>query len=159
MRVAWICAAALLTAALSLGATGVNDASAGACRPTVASGKLPPGAPWGLYGNGRLATYPYGSIDANARTLNPDGTISEKFPRWGGPGLRGTLRITGRRLDRIAPPLRASVHEGGAPGAPSATRFWASGITFATPGCWRIVGRVGKVQLALIVRVNKPAAA
>lgn len=158
MRVAWIGAAALVATALSVGTARVDAATTGPCRPTAANGRVPPGAPSGrFYGNGRLATVAYRSIDATPATLNADGTISQKFPWWGGPGLHGRLHIAGKRLDRRAPPLRATSYEGGVDGVPSGTRFWASGITFATPGCWRIVGRVDKVQLTLIVRVNKPA--
>jgi hypothetical protein len=125
------------------------------CRVTEANGRVPAGAPTGLIGNGRLATSAYSVVEASPRTLRPDGSISEKFPWFGASDLVGQLRISGTRLDRPARPLRARVNEGAIEGAPQ-LRFWASGITFTTPGCWKVVGRVGAVRLAFVVRVATP---
>lgn len=133
-----------------------NEELPPACRASVANGRVPPGAPKSLFGNGRLATAAYRVIFADGRTVNADGTISEKFPWFGAPGVRGDLRITGARLDRRGGGLRAGINEGAVPGAPRGSRFWSSGITFPTGGCWRILARAGSDRLAVVVNVEQP---
>lgn len=65
----------------------------------------------------------------------------------------GELAIEGRRLDGEAPPLRAWIPDGyGSSG------FQVSGITFTTPGCWQVTGRLldGDAEvgrLTFVVRV------
>jgi hypothetical protein len=149
-------AACLVVAVAVLSGVGQSAASTAAtCRLTTPNGRVPPGAPESFFGNGRLATSPYGVIEVSPRTLNVDGSVSEKFPWWGSRSLRGPLRITGRRLHFATPRLRARVNEGY---VSADTRFWASAITFPRPGCWRITGRVGRAQLSLVVRVPTSAA-
>jgi hypothetical protein len=146
-RATIVVAAAVLAAALAATASAT-------CRTTRANGRVPAGASSTLFGNGQLATAAYGVIYATPRTLDRDGTISEKFPWFGAAGLVGDLRITGRRLDRAAPPLRARINPGSVESVPG-MRFWASGITFPTAGCWRITGRVDDVRLTLVVLVRR----
>ena len=51
--------------------------------------------------------------------------------------VAGKLAIDGRRLDGEAAPLRAWIPDGyGLSG------FQVSGITFPTPGCWQVTGRL-----------------
>lgn len=100
-----------------------NNALGRACPATVANGNVPPGAPASFHGNGLLATEAYGVILADERTLNPDGSISEKFPWWGDPRVSGSLKIAGKRLDkRITRGIRAKIDPGGVTGAPPGTR-------------------------------------
>jgi hypothetical protein len=114
------------------------------------------------YGNARLRvalSWPNGTLAAGVlpnggsrATIGSDGSISAKVGWWrdarGIPFAR--LRITGKRLDRPAPPLRAHVPEGyGAFG------FQPTGLVFPTVGCWRVVGRDGPARLAFVVRVTK----
>ena len=58
----------------------------------------------GMYWRGTFAAglRPDGSVMAS---IDPDGSISMKVGWW--RGVPGTLKVTGRRLDRSAPPLRA----------------------------------------------------
>jgi hypothetical protein len=150
----------ILIVATAVAATSVSPSagSAGrACPATSANGNVPPGAPSSFHGNGLLATEAYGVILADERTLNPDGTISEKFPWWGAPRLIGSLKISGKRLDkRVKRGLRAKIDPGGVEGAPPGTQFWSTSITFPTTGCWRIDGRVGRTTLSLVVIVRRP---
>ena len=81
-------------------------------------------------------------------TINEDGSIDAKQGWW--RGVPGTLRISGRRIDGAAPPLRASV-----PGGYGATGFNPAGLTFPTTGCWKVTGRVGRAQLSYVVKVSK----
>jgi hypothetical protein len=141
------------TPAKANGSPGVREL----CPVTRPNGDVPPGAPTTFFGNGRLATDAYGVIEADARTLNADGSVTEKFPWWGAAGLPGKLRITGKRRRPTARHLRASIHAGGVEDAPPGTHFWASEITFPKPGCWTIRGRVGQVRLSLVVLVKKPS--
>ena len=81
--------------------------------------------------------------------VNDDGSIYAKQGWW--RGVRGTLRVTGRRLDAAAPPLRGDV-----PGGYGTTGFNPVGLTFPTVGCWNVTGRIGRnVQLSYVVKVTK----
>ena len=120
----------------------------------IAAGEERP-AP-GSYGNREVSVGPFG--------LWPDGTVVFKP---GGPGfvtrngslgmkfgwlrgVSGQLRITGRRLDAVAPPLRAEVPDGyGDRG------FQATYIIFPTPGCWEVTGRVGNSSVMFVTKVVK----
>jgi hypothetical protein len=110
----------------------------------------------GSYGNREVSVGPFG--------LWPDGTIIFKP---GGPGfitqdgslgmkfgwlrgVSGKLKITGRRLDAEAAPLRSEVPDGyGDRG------FQASYIIFPTPGCWEVTGRVGDSSVTFVTKVVK----
>ena len=120
----------------------------------IAAGEEQP-AP-GSYGNRKVSVGPFG--------LWPDGTVVFKP---GGPGfvtrngslgmkfgwlrgVSGQLRITGRRLDAVAPPLRAQVPDGyGDRG------FQATYVIFPTPGCWEVTGRVGNSSVTFVTKVVK----
>jgi hypothetical protein len=152
----------IVTTGIAFGAAGLEGRPAdarGFCRFTRANDNLPPGIHGTAFlGNGKLAASAYGVVDATPRTLQADGSVSEKFMWFGAPTLpKLPLRVVGRRLDATAPPLRARVNEGGVDAGVPGTRFWASGLTFPTAGCWNVVGRVGKVRLSFVVKVRKPA--
>lgn len=96
--------------------------------------------------NGRIVAglLPDGGVRA---TINPDGSIDAKVGWW--RAGTGKIRISGRRIDRPAPPLRAHVPNGYGRG------FQATGLTFPTTGCWRVTGRYAGTSLAFTVRVSK----
>ena len=135
---------------------------ASSCRGTVPTSTVPPGAGFTAagfnYGNGRLRAHlywPHGTIAAGIRPdggamaiVNRDGSVSAKVGWW--RGLPGQLKITGRRLDRDARPLRADVPSGYGPRGFQPTR-----LTFPTVGCWRVVGTLGPARLTFVVRVTK----
>ncbi len=79
---------------------------------------------------------------------NADGSISAKVGWWRSSPRQ--LTVSGRRLDRPAPPLRADVAPAYSYGA-----FLPSILTFPTTGCWRVEGRVGGARLAFVVRVTR----
>jgi hypothetical protein len=116
--------------------------------------RIPPGqeqnsgadqAPY--HGNGRLWTIlPASGIVR--RAPHRDGSIGEKFPWW--RGVRGPLRITGRRLDAPAAPLRAHIPDGYGP-----TSFQASEIIFPTEGCWSVTGTAGEASLSFVTLAVK----
>ena len=118
-----------------------------------------PGAPWALFGNGRLATAAYGVVSEEP---HGNGSISTKYPWWGiRPLPTKTLTIVGRRLDPLTPLMALRAHDGfaatvneGLDEANPAARFWSSVVTFPTQGCWRLTGRVGRVRLSLVVLVQ-----
>ena len=83
--------------------------------------------------------------------VNPDGSIYAKLGWW--RGVPGVISITGRRLDRSAPPLRVSLHRASYP----ATGFIPSGLTFPTIGCWRVIASQGVGRLTFVVLVTKVA--
>lgn len=109
------------------------------------------------YGNAsvRVSLWPQGKLVAGPlpdgsswADIKPDGSIEAKLGWW--RGVEGKLAIRGKRLDASAPPLRAYV-----PAGYGNTGFQATGITFPTEGCWRIVGRVGRASLTFVVMVVK----
>jgi hypothetical protein len=135
------------------------------CPATIPNGQAPPGESSSPsdFGNGRLWTLlpvdgrlvvsmtrplPPGTVQGE---LHRDGSIATKFPWWGAESVGRYLRITGRRLDSHARPLRASV----APGLTRAPHFWASTITFATQGCWKVTGTAGTEKLRFVVQVMR----
>ena len=79
-------------------------------------------------------------------TITENGSISAKFGWW--RAGNGRIRITGRRIDAQAPPLRAHVPAGYARG------FQATGLTFPTTGCWRVTGRYAGASLTFTVLVS-----
>ena len=80
-------------------------------------------------------------------TINEDGSIDAKFGWWRAGS--GRIRISGRRLDAHAPPLRAHVPTGYGRG------FQATGLTFPTTGCWRVAGRYAGASLTFTMLVTK----
>lgn len=88
--------------------------------------------------------------------VNADRTIwVRSFPGQAGRGEkviwirpRGTqLKVSGRRLDAKAPPLKV--------GIPCCypTGFQVSGTRFPTEGCWEVRARAGASQLRFVTRV------
>jgi hypothetical protein len=146
----------------ALGAAARSEAATPQCTPTLptrsARPTATPSAAGFNYGNGGLRAqlgWPRGTLaagilpDGGSRaTVAEDGSIHAKLGWWrGGPG---TLRITGRRLDADAAPLRAHVPTGyGAKG------FQPTGLVFPTVGCWRVVGQVGDARLTFVVKVTR----
>jgi hypothetical protein len=84
--------------------------------------------------------------------IMPGGSIWAKVGWW--RAVPGRLHILGERLDAQAPPLRADV-----PAGYGSTGFQSTGLTFPTPGCWRVVGSVAGHELELVVFVTKRRAA
>jgi len=95
------------------------------------------------YGNRQLSLGPFG--------LWPDGSLGMKFG-WT-RGVRGPLRIKGRRLDAPASPLRAVIPNGYR--EIEQIGFQATSLVFSTPGCWEVTGRVGDASLTFVTRVLK----
>jgi hypothetical protein len=115
---------------------------------------VPPGALFGAenaYGTGELwvgGLWPGGVIEAEPRLVTADGAVDMKFGWW--RGVPGRLRITGRRLDGAAPPVRASIPDGyGDRG------FQSTGVTFPAPGCWEVTGSVDASTLTFVTFVVK----
>jgi hypothetical protein len=148
-----------------------TPAATAACRVTIPNGSTPPGeqpSP-GFHGNGQLWTglpprgeklYSGGGMFTPGRYvpsgqvgLHTDGSATDKFPWWGGRSAGPHLRITGRRLDGPAAPLRAHIGTG----FTRAPHFWPSYVTFPTSGCWRVTARSGRVTLTFQVSVSIPA--
>ena len=80
--------------------------------------------------------------------LTRDGSIWAKVGWW--RAVPGRLHIVGERLDASAPPLQAQV-----PAGYGSRGFQSTGLTFPTPGCWRVVGSVAGHDLEFVVRVTK----
>jgi hypothetical protein len=78
----------------------------------------------------------------------PDDSLEMKYPWLRAAGLTGKLTITGRRLDAVAPPLKADI-----PSGYLDSGFEATGLIFPTEGCWEITGKVGDTTLTFVNRV------
>ena len=130
----------------------VNDQSP--CHVTAPNGSTPPGerpSPR-FHGDENLWTmlWPEGTIvfrPGGPGFVLPDGSLQMKFPWW--RGVQGRLIIEGRRLDAVAPPLRAHIPNGYTSG------FQATGLIFPTPGCWEVTGHAGDATLSFVVSVLK----
>ena len=108
------------------------------------------------YGNGGLWTnvWPEGTVVFSARgsgRVNPDGSMSMKWPWYLERGIDGELVIEGQRLDV---PLERTLTANHSPviGDPG---FHAGAITFPSEGCWEVTGRAGDVNLTFVTRVVK----
>jgi hypothetical protein len=173
MRSALVASFMLVLASLALGACGghrpstvaaggdparsIEHKAGSACPVTLPRPWTPPpgvtfealfGAD-SAYGNGKLwvgGLWPRGVIAAGPAFLD-NGFVSMKFGWW--RTIRGYLRISGRRLDGPAPPLRAVVGNFGLTG------FQASGVTFPVEGCWRVTGAAGTTRLTFVTLVTK----
>jgi hypothetical protein len=108
------------------------------------------------YGNREVSVGPFGLWPDGTVVFKPggpgfvtrDGSLGMKFG-WL-RGVSGRLKITGRRLDAEAPPLRAEVPDGyGDRG------FQATYVIFPTPGCWEVTGRVGDSSVTFVTKVVK----
>lgn len=98
-----------------------------------------------MWSNGRLAASRRGR-STWGQTM-PDGTVYAKLGWF--RGVPGRLHIHGERLEAPAPPLRASV-----PAGYGSRGFQATGLTFPTRGCWRVVGTIAGHELELVVFVT-----
>jgi hypothetical protein len=110
----------------------------------------------GSYGNAQVSVGPFGLWPDGTVVFKPgsagfitrDGSLGMKFG-WR-RGVSGQLRIEGRRLDAVAPPLRSEV-----PGGYGGRGFQATYVIFPTPGCWEVMGHVGDATVTFITRVVK----
>lgn len=100
----------------------------------------------GLWPRGEIVFAPHGS-----GFVTHDGALGMKF-LWI-RAVPGNLKISGRRLDADAPPLRSDLRccygESG---------FRPSYLIFPTPGCWEVTGQVGEREdskLTFVTRVVK----
>ena len=134
---------------------GCSDRQPAACPVTEPNGSLPPGetmaAPEYL-GNAELWTvlWPDGRVvfePGGPGKIRDDGSLEMKFPFWRGEGVRGELRIAGRRLDGAAGPLTAEIPEGY-----GETGFQATGLVFASEGCWEVTASAGDGTLTFVTQ-------
>lgn len=160
--------AACVALVIAAGCSGSSDPSSeaasagtsiadGTCPITLPNGSLPMDArdwagndPENSHGNGKLWTlfWPYNVVIATPDFIQDDGAIRMKWPWW--RGVRGELRIEGRRLDDDAPPIRSEI-----PPYYGLSGFQPSGIFFSTEGCWEVTGKVGKASLTFVTLVLK----
>jgi hypothetical protein len=164
--------AAIVVAAAAIAGIAVHGRAAAdpppSCPVTIPPKAKPMGGGFSAshfnYGNRRLRAqlnWPRGTLaagilpDGGARALvNKDGSIYVKVGWW--RGVRGQLKIWGRRLDAPAPRLRA---DPGLVASYGHDGFVPSMITFPTVGCWRVTGGVKDARLSFFVRVTKLAGA
>lgn len=141
-----------------VGAAAAVQVSAAAtpasCPVTHSDGSTPPGLPAQPdgYGNGRLWTqlWPDGRVVfvPGVGFVEADGSLAMKWPWWRGGA--GPLRVTGRRLDGPASPLRW-IPDGGGDG------FQASELVFPSAGCWEVTARAGEASLTVVTWVEAAA--
>jgi hypothetical protein len=141
-----------LVGLVAVGCSGDSDASAdGVCPVTLANGNMPRERGWN-HGNGELWTYfwPHNVVVATAGFIQADGSVRMKWPWW--RGVRGELKIEGRRLDAEAPSVRVEI-----PDAYGRSGFQPTAIFFPTDGCWEVTGIVGEARLTFVTLVVKRA--
>ncbi len=157
-----LCLAACTSAAGDAGRAGDAHENARSTAPRDAGYQCPvtidtrndPPEMWGneslgvvLYDQGRVVFAPGGP-----GFVLRDGALSMKFgwvKRRPGP-----IGVTGRRLDGDAPPLRARISE-----PMGKTGGLSSYLSFPTPGCWEVTGRVGEhwplTFVTLVVKIGE----
>jgi hypothetical protein len=125
------------------------------CPTTLPNGRTPPGetANQQHYGNGELFTalWPGGVLTfhpSGPGEIRPDGSLAMKFPWWRGEGIRGSIEVSGTRLDRRGSGVTAEM-----PAGYGDTGFQASALVFPSEGCWEVTARVGDAELTFIVEV------
>jgi len=99
----------------------------------------------------RVGLWPDGTVvfqPGGPGSIDPDGSLGMKFPWWRENGLRGKLKIHGRRLDAPAPPLRAYIPDGY-----GNTGFQSTELIFPAEGCWEVTGEVGDTLVTFVTRV------
>ncbi len=123
------------------------------CLVTKPNGETPPGENPSstFYGNGSMWTdlRPDGNVIIRANqpgNIGAGGSLTLMWPWWHSP--TGQLTIEGRRLDAPAAPLRADIQP-----RFDVSSFDMSNLTFPTPGCWEITGRVGQASLTFVTQV------
>lgn len=143
----------LLVTGIAVVLAGCSSGQAAGCPVTEPNGSLPPGetmaAPEYL-GNGELWTvlWPDGRVvfeSGGPGEIRDDGGLAMKFPFWRGEAVQGELRITGRRLDGAAASLTAEI-----PGGYGGTGFQATGLVFASEGCWEVTASAGDATLTFV---------
>lgn len=147
-------ASTFLGGALALAGLNPGGSSATDCRTVPATTVSPT--------NSRLWTADHrGRWVAAPEFVNPDGSMWLKAPWFAaGPrgrsarGPRGVLRITGKRLDGAAPPLRARTRQVAVVGF-GGSGVWAAVLTFPTEGCWSVTGRVERTTHTFRLLVAK----
>jgi hypothetical protein len=97
----------------------------------------------GLWRNGTITFRPGGP-----GFVTSDGALGMKFG-WT-RGIAGRLRVTGRRVDGDARPLR--LH---APDGYGTIGFQASYLIFPTPGCWEVTAQLGDHQDSRLTFITK----
>ena len=125
------------------------------CDVSSPTGRPVVGRPSFNYGNPRIAvalppkaTYVAVPDDEPGWAwVQSNGWIRTKVGWW---RARGTLRVSGKRLDAPAPPLRADV--GPLSSAPGGT-FVPSLLFFPSVGCWKLTATAGGGRLVAVVRV------
>jgi hypothetical protein len=157
---------AILLSAWGLGLTLVAPLSATSapaieqafrCRVSTTTTKPVPARPSFNFGNrgvavalpprATFAAVPAGTPGGANAVIQKDGSIRTKLGWW---AARGTLRVSGRRLDRPAPPLRADV---GGVSSTASGPFIPSLLYFSSTGCWKVTATAGGARLQAIVRV------
>jgi hypothetical protein len=73
----------------------------------------------------------------------PDGALKWKIG-WERL-VKGTLTISGKRIDSPSPPLRSELSNYGDFG------FQASYLIFPSPGCWEVTGHVAEHSLTVVI--------
>jgi hypothetical protein len=127
------------------------------CRVSSPTGRPVEGRPSFNFGNARIAValpkratfaaIPDGSPGGANAFVQRDGWIRTKLGWW---RASGKLRLSGRRLDASARPLRADV---GPVSATSTGQFIPSLLYFPTVGCWKITATAAGARLEAVVRV------
>jgi hypothetical protein len=121
-----------------------------ACEPTHPNG-LGPSPEYYRVGVLSVYTYPRGTVEfkpGGGGFVENDGSLGIKWPWW--RGVSGALKISGRRLDAPAPPLRADIPDGYGDSG-----FLPTNLIFPQPGCWEVTGSVGQATITFVTRVVK----
>jgi hypothetical protein len=154
--VSWTC---FLFCSIIMAQRGPNATTSSSCPVTIGRKSPISGAEFfgagSAHWNGNLyvgALWPDGTIvfrPAGPGFVYPDSSVGMKIAWYRGDGLRGKLKIEGKRLDAAAPPLRSQFTDYGDTG------FQPSEVIFPTEGCWQVTGKVADTTVTFVTRVVK----
>jgi hypothetical protein len=110
------------------------------------------------FGSDRLwTTLPANGTLRLGHYTSSDPTFREKLPFWR-QGYdphsepRPNLKVSGKRIDAIAPPLQTNGNGNGS--WTKNDQFIMTGINFPTAGCWKITGSYNDEELTFVVWVS-----
>jgi hypothetical protein len=151
----WRYAGGLLFVSLVVASCRSRPSQSANCPVTDPNGLAPAGeaaSPLFVTQDGLTTTlWPDGTVPVapdGPGEIREDGSLAMKFPFWRGPGVRGRLEITGRRLDGDSTPAFGEIPDGY-----GETGFQSTAIVFPEAGCWEITAKAGKAEMTFVQRV------
>ena len=123
------------------------------CPVTYPDGSSPPGektsSPGGYANKNKTIWVVISTEGVMAVRREEDGWLWAPKIAWS-RGVHGRFILTGRRLDKSAPPMRSVVSD-----SYGDIGFQPTSLGFPSEGCWEIKGTVGDEELTFVAKVRR----